>query len=79
MQTLCVAKLSGALGGPIKGFVLRNLVDVTTAPALTMRHSWAVGDIVMRDNRSVMHDAIHDHGDIPGEMHRATIYGDRPS
>ena len=79
MQTLCVAKLSGALGGPIKDFVLRNLVDVDTAPALTMRHRQVVGDIVMRANRSVILDAIHDHGDIPRERHRATVCGDRPS
>ncbi|MFP6794622.1 MAG: TauD/TfdA family dioxygenase [Pseudomonadales bacterium] len=79
MQTLCVEKLSGTFGGLFKDFDLRSLVDVATAPDLTMRHSWAVGDIVMWDNRCVIHYAIHDYGDIPGEMHRVTVCGDRPS
>jgi taurine dioxygenase len=59
--------------------LLDYLVDVATTPDLTMRHSWAAGDIVMWDNRCVMHYAIHDYGDIPREMHRVTVRGDRPS
>lgn len=54
------------------------LVKHATAPDLTVRHSWHVGDIVMWDNRCVMHYAIHDYADEPREMHRVTIRGKRP-
>lgn len=58
--------------------LLEYLVDVGSRPHLTMRHSWSAGDIVMWDNRCVMHYAIHDYGDQPREMHRVTVRGERP-
>lgn len=58
--------------------LLDYLVDVGSNPDLSMRQSWSVGDIVMWDNRCVMHYAVHDYADMPREMHRVTIAGDRP-
>jgi taurine dioxygenase len=59
--------------------LLKYLYAQGTKPDLTMRHSWRKGDVVMWDNRSVMHFAVHDHGDAPRDMHRITVDGDTPS
>lgn len=60
----------------------RPLLDFLIAhgsqPDLTFRHSWSEGDIVMWDNRCVMHYAIHDYDDDPRVMHRVTVQGERP-
>ena len=58
--------------------LLHQLASIGSDFDLTMRHSWSVGDIVMWDNRCVMHYAIHDYGDEPREMHRVTVRGERP-
>ena len=58
--------------------LLKWLVEVGSSPDLTMRHSWRAGDVVMWDNRCVMHYAIHDYGDEPREMHRVTVQGEQP-
>jgi taurine dioxygenase len=49
-----------------------------TTPDLTCRHVWRKGDLVMWDNRSVQHYAIHDHGDADRTLHRVTVDGDAP-
>jgi taurine dioxygenase len=59
--------------------LLDYLVEVGSRADFTVRHSWAVGDIVMWDNRCVMHYAIHDYDDMPREMHRVTVCGERPA
>lgn len=58
--------------------LLRQLVAHATAPDLTFRHRWSRGDVVMWDNRCVMHYGIHDYGDQERVMHRVTVEGDRP-
>ena len=58
--------------------LLDYLVGVGSSMHVTMRHSWRPGDIVMWDNRCVMHFAIHDHGNARREMHRVTVRGQRP-
>ena len=55
------------------------LVSVGSSLDLTMRHSWKPGDVVMWDNRCVMHFAIHDYGDATRDMQRVTVRGERPS
>lgn len=59
--------------------LLDYLCAVGSGPDLTMRHRWSVGDVVMWDNRCVMHYAIHDYDDMPREMHRVTVSGERPA
>jgi len=58
--------------------LLDLLLDRATAPDLVYRHRWLPGDLVMWDNRSVMHYAVHDHGDAPRRLHRVTVEGDVP-
>ncbi len=55
--------------------LLRLLYEHATQPELTMRHSWGAGDIVIWDNRSTMHYAVDDYGDIERVMRRVTIRG----
>lgn len=59
---------------PLLNYVCKQAVT----PDVTMRHVWREGDLVMWDNRSVQHYAIHDHGDTPRRLHRITVEGDEP-
>jgi taurine dioxygenase len=36
------------------------------------------GDVVIWDNRSTLHYAIHDHGDKERILHRVTVTGEIP-
>jgi taurine dioxygenase len=49
-----------------------------TQPQFVYRHRWTVGDLVMWDNRSAMHQAIGDYGEARRYMHRTTVTGDTP-
>ena len=60
----------------------RPLLDYLYAhcpkPDRSYRHQWRQGDVVMWDNRSLMHYAICDYDDQPRYMERTTAIGDRP-
>ncbi|MCH8141068.1 MAG: TauD/TfdA family dioxygenase [Gammaproteobacteria bacterium] len=43
----------------------------------TYRHTWSTGDLLIWDNRSVMHTAILDY-DAPRKMARVIVKGDKP-
>ncbi|HCD27950.1 MAG TPA: taurine dioxygenase [Gammaproteobacteria bacterium] len=58
--------------------LLDYLVAWASKPDLTFRHNWSVGDIIIWDNRCVMHYAVHDYGDQFREMHRVTVQGEMP-
>lgn len=58
--------------------LLEYLVAFASTPDLTYRHSWAPGDVVLWDNRGVMHFAVHDYQDQHRVMHRVTVAGDEP-
>ncbi len=49
-----------------------------SAPDVSFRHSWRRGDLLMWDNRSVQHYAVHDYGEATRTMHRVTVDGDEP-
>lgn len=59
--------------------ILRFLFEHSTAPEIVYRHEWRLHDIVIWDNRCVMHYAVSDYKAI-GEryMHRTTVKGDKP-
>ena len=58
--------------------LLHFLFERASSPDVSMRHAWRPGDLVLWDNRSVQHYAIHDYADAPRTMHRVTVEGDEP-
>jgi len=53
--------------------LLKHLLELATSPDLTFRHRWSEGDLLMWDNRCVIHFAIHDYGEQTRLMHRAVV------
>jgi taurine dioxygenase len=49
-----------------------------TQPAFCYRHRWRPGDVVMWDNRSALHYAVHDYGEQERLHYRVTVAGDKP-
>ena len=56
--------------------LLDRLLARATRPERVYRHTWAVGDTVIWDNRGVLHRATSYPEDSPREMLRTTILGD---
>jgi alpha-ketoglutarate-dependent taurine dioxygenase len=58
--------------------LLDELLARATAPELVYRHEWQVGDVVIWDNRGVLHRALPYDPTSPRDMHRTTFAGDEP-
>jgi alpha-ketoglutarate-dependent taurine dioxygenase len=58
--------------------LLLELLDRSTAPERVYRHEWEVGDLVIWDNRGVLHRACRYDASSARDMHRTTIAGDEP-
>ncbi len=58
--------------------LLDDLLARATAPDRVYRHEWTVGDMVIWDNRGVMHRACRYDPSSPRDMHRCTLRGDEP-
>ncbi|MFA5884809.1 MAG: TauD/TfdA family dioxygenase [Acidimicrobiia bacterium] len=58
--------------------LLDDLLARSTAPERVYRHVWAVGDLVIWDNRGVLHRALPYARSSARDMHRTTITGDEP-
>ena len=58
--------------------LLAELLAWSTAPDRVFRHEWAVGDMVIWDNRGVLHRACPYDASSARDMHRTTIAGDEP-
>ncbi|MGY9081467.1 MAG: TauD/TfdA dioxygenase family protein [Acidimicrobiales bacterium] len=56
--------------------LLHFLFEHSARPDFQARHQWNAGDLVMWDNRSVLHYAVHDHGDDARTIHRVQVQGD---
>lgn len=54
---------------------LADLLDRSTVPERVYRHEWAVGDLVIWDNRGVLHRATRYDPSSARDMHRSTIAG----
>ena len=57
---------------------LDDLLARSTRPERVYRHHWSVGDLVIWDNRGVLHRASRYDATSPRDMHRTTLYGDEP-
>jgi alpha-ketoglutarate-dependent taurine dioxygenase len=55
--------------------LLEDLLQRATAPGLVYTHHWKVGDLVIWDNRGVLHRALPYAEDSPRDMHRTTLHG----
>jgi alpha-ketoglutarate-dependent taurine dioxygenase len=54
---------------------LDDLLERSTVPERVYRHEWAVGDLVIWDNRGVLHRATRYDATSARDMHRTTIAG----
>jgi taurine dioxygenase len=59
--------------------LLKFLYDHITQPQYIFRQIWQEHDVIMWDNRIMMHFAISDYGDEPRYLERTTIIGERPT
>ncbi|HWE69426.1 MAG TPA: TauD/TfdA family dioxygenase [Acidimicrobiales bacterium] len=58
--------------------LLTDLLARSTTPDRIYRHQWSVGDMVIWDNRGVLHRACRYDPASPRDMHRTTLHGDEP-
>jgi alpha-ketoglutarate-dependent taurine dioxygenase len=58
--------------------LLKDLLDRATTPDRVYRHQWALGDVVIWDNRGVLHRATPYDPSSRRDMHRTTFAGDEP-
>ncbi|MGP0029144.1 MAG: TauD/TfdA dioxygenase family protein [Acidimicrobiales bacterium] len=58
--------------------LLADLLARSTTPERIYRHEWDVGDLVMWDNRGVLHRACRYDATSPRDMHRTTLSGEEP-
>ena len=58
--------------------LLDELLARATTPNHVYRHEWTVGDMVIWDNRGVIHRVQPYDASSKREMHRTTIEGDEP-
>jgi alpha-ketoglutarate-dependent taurine dioxygenase len=58
--------------------LLADLLQRATRSERVLRHEWAVGDMVIWDNRGVIHRVTKYESTSARELHRATVAGDEP-
>ena len=59
--------------------LLDYLAEHSTRPENIYRHRWAIGDVLVWDNRCTMHYAVRDYDDtVHRRHHRTTAGGERP-
>ena len=59
--------------------LLEFLFEQSVRPEYQARHRWRPGDLIMWDNRCLLHYAVHDHGDDPRLIHRVQVAGPVPA
>lgn len=55
--------------------IIEYLYAHASRPEFVYRHRWSEGDVVMWDNRCLLHYAVHDYGDAARLLHRMTVLG----
>jgi alpha-ketoglutarate-dependent 2,4-dichlorophenoxyacetate dioxygenase len=81
-KSLYLASHAGAIVGwpvPEARAFLRDLVEHATQRQFVYAHTWRVGDLVMWDNRQVMHRARPFPAHEARDMRRTTLAGDGPT
>ena len=81
-KSLYLSSHAGAIiGMPIAEarILLRDLTEHATQPAFVYAHTWRPWDLVMWDNRQMMHRARRYDETQPRDMRRTTIAGDTPT
>ena len=66
------------MGAEESELLLYRLLSHATRPEFVYRHQWQQDDLVLWDNRSVMHYAIRDYDEMR-IMHRFVVQGGRPT
>ncbi|HTZ76950.1 MAG TPA: TauD/TfdA family dioxygenase [Stellaceae bacterium] len=81
-RSLFLSAHAGAIRGmpmPEARALLRDLTEHATQRRFVYAHRWQVGDLVMWDNRAMMHRARrYDPAEVR-ELHRTTVADDRPT
>jgi alpha-ketoglutarate-dependent 2,4-dichlorophenoxyacetate dioxygenase len=81
-RSIFLSAHAGAIRGmpmPEARALLRDLTEHATQRKFVYAHQWRVGDLVMWDNRAMMHRARrYDPAEVR-ELHRTTVADDRPT
>src|SRR5205807_698730 len=56
--------------------LLADVLARATRPERVLHHDWSVGDLVIWDNRGVIHRSCPYASTSPRELHRSTVAGD---
>jgi alpha-ketoglutarate-dependent 2,4-dichlorophenoxyacetate dioxygenase len=81
-RSLYLASHAGAIVGmpmPEARILLRDLTEHATRPRFVYVHRWRPWDLVMWDNRQVMHRVRRYDESQPRDMRRTTVAGDAPT
>jgi alpha-ketoglutarate-dependent 2,4-dichlorophenoxyacetate dioxygenase len=81
-KSLYLASHAGAIVGmpmPDARILLRDLTEHATQPRFVYVHAWRPWDLVMWDNRQVMHRGRRYDQRQPRDMRRTTLAGDAPT
>jgi len=81
-RSIFLSAHAGAIRGmpvPEARALLRDLTEHATQRRFVYVHQWQVGDLVMWDNRAMMHRARRYDPSEVRELHRTTVADDRPT
>jgi len=81
-RSLFLSAHAGAIRGmpvPEARALLRDLTEHATQRKFVYAHEWRLGDLVMWDNRAMMHRARRYDPNEVRELHRTTVADDRPT
>ena len=81
-KSLYLSSHAGGIGGmpmPEARILLKDLTEHATQPKFVYVHRWRVWDLVMWDNRQMMHRVRRYDESQPRDMRRTTVAGDAPT
>jgi taurine dioxygenase len=78
MSAVFVRRFDG-MGDEESQQIINEIIDFASQPQFEYAHSWTPGDVIVWDNRSLLHKALpFDQENARRRMHRTTIRGSRP-